>query len=224
MLRLPKLLPLTLVIMMFAASVLVHGMVPADTPIPIHFDAAGQANGFATGRLALYILPLITVAVFGLVRLLPMIDPRGDNIRRSGKALDTVTIATVVLLAAMHAMTLYAVTGHEMALSRIMPFATGVLLIVLGNVMGKIRHNYTFGLKTPWTLADPHIWDKTHRLGGWSMVIGGGLLIVGAGFEALNPVVVMIITIGSVLIPAAYSYWLWRGRAGTNGEGHGTPY
>jgi uncharacterized membrane protein len=55
--------------------------------------------------------------------------------------------------------------------------AVGVLLIAVGNYLGKARRNAIFGLKTPWTLADDTVWDRTHRFTGLGMVLGGIVLI-----------------------------------------------
>jgi len=56
--------------------------------------------------------------------------------------------------------------------------ATGVLLLAVGNYLGKARRNWFIGLKTPWTLADDGVWDKTHRYTGRGLFLGGLALIV----------------------------------------------
>src|SRR6185503_8795883 len=55
--------------------------------------------------------------------------------------------------------------------------ATGVLLIAVGNYLGKARRIAVFGVRTPWTLADATVWDRTHRFTGAAMVLGGLVLI-----------------------------------------------
>ncbi len=56
--------------------------------------------------------------------------------------------------------------------------AVGVLLIAVGNYLGKARRNAIFGVRTPWTLADATVWDRTHRFTGAGMVGGGVVLLV----------------------------------------------
>src|SRR5919204_301408 len=41
---------------------------------------------------------------------------------------------------------------------------------VLGNVIGKVRSNFWMGVRTPWTLASPKVWERTHRLAAWLWV------------------------------------------------------
>ena len=47
---------------------------------------------------------------------------------------------------------------------RVVFLAVAALLLTVGNSLGKVRHNAIFGLKTPWTLGDARVWDKTHRV------------------------------------------------------------
>jgi len=82
-----------------------------------------------------------------------------------------------------------------------------VLVIVLGNVMGKLRRNFFIGIRTPWTLASERVWYATHRLAGKSMV-AAGILSVGAalaggvaGFAAW-----MAIVLAGFLVPVVYSF------------------
>ncbi|MBO5034614.1 MAG: SdpI family protein, partial [Oscillospiraceae bacterium] len=40
-------------------------------------------------------------------------------------------------------------------------------------VMGKIKSNWFMGIRTPWALSDPDVWNKTNRLGGWVFFLTG---------------------------------------------------
>jgi uncharacterized membrane protein len=82
--------------------------------------------------------------------------------------------------------------------------------MLMGNVMGRLKHNYFVGIKTPWTLANEEVWVKTHRLGAilWTC---GGLTGVILTLLNINPewmfiVIVVLIT----LIPVGYSYVIFN--------------
>jgi uncharacterized membrane protein len=57
------------------------------------------------------------------------------------------------------------------------------------------------------------VWMKTHRLAGKLMVIGG-LLLIAAALLPLPSGLVMTLIVGvlgaATIVPAAYSYLLWR--------------
>lgn len=87
------------------------------------------------------------------------------------------------------------------------------LFLVIGNVMRKLRPNYTVGIRTPWTLANERVWDKTHRFGGLVFFIAG-LALMGAALLAVPstlgvPLIVAASLISTVLC-VGKSWLLWR--------------
>ena len=49
----------------------------------------------------------------------------------------------------------------------------GLLLSVLGSLLGQVRPNWFFGIRTPWTLSSERSWTATHRLGRWVLLVMG---------------------------------------------------
>jgi uncharacterized membrane protein len=76
--------------------------------------------------------------------------------------------------------------------------------------MGKVRQNYFVGLKTPWTLNDPEVWQKSQRFAGWAFVLAGLAFIIEAiVWFAVVPVFFAAMAV-MVILPIAYSYLLSR--------------
>ena len=61
--------------------------------------------------------------------------------------------------------------------NRFLNIGFGILLVVLGNIMPKVRRNSAFGLRTKWSLANDRVWQKSQRFGGFASVAAGFLLI-----------------------------------------------
>jgi uncharacterized membrane protein len=84
----------------------------------------------------------------------------------------------------------------------------------MGNWMGKIRRNRLIGIRTPWTLADNDVWDRTNRLGGRFAVVVG--LVVAATGLLLPPLVSVALLLVGVLSltlwACVYSYKLYHAR------------
>ena len=79
-----------------------------------------------------------------------------------------------VLLAALIQVYMIAQAFHlDWSGPRLGGVAIGLVWAMIGNAMGKLNPGHPFGLRTPWTLADPHIWDQTNRFGGRAMVLAG---------------------------------------------------
>lgn len=92
----------------------------------------------------------------------------------------------------------------------------GLLCIVIGNLMPKLKTNPWAGIRVKWTMDDPEIWYKTHRWGGRLWMIGGTLLIAASlGFPArmMGPVFFATILILSIL-PILYAWRLARRKKG----------
>src|SRR5205085_3618863 len=91
------------------------------------------------------------------------------------------------------------------------PVLVGAMFVVIGNVMPRARPNWLFGIRTPWTLTNDRVWERTHRIGGLLFVIAGILLIVAAFAMPATFIPVMIVcVVTAALVPVAYSYFAWR--------------
>ena len=77
---------LVLVIAMIGIAVWIAGIVPDGTRLPIHWDSAGNPNGFAGKWTALLMPAGITAAVSLLFYLLPAIEPREEHLKRDRKS------------------------------------------------------------------------------------------------------------------------------------------
>ena len=202
-----------LVVLMFAGSLAALFELPAGARIPTHFSANGQVDGWAPAAIGLFIIPAVMVAVWLLILVLPQIDPRGKNLIRSGGAYGTIWVALILMLCVSQALIIATALGAQLDVTRIRLAAAGLMFIVVGNVLGKLRWNYTVGIRTPWTLADQRVWDKTHRFGGWLFVIGGLTMVAGV-FIPLSTVVrvwlLLAIVAVVVVLSIGKSYFLWR--------------
>lgn len=54
----------------------------------------------------------------------------------------------------------------------------GWLFIIIGNVMPKLKTNPWAGIRIKWTMEDPEIWYKTHRLAGRLWIVGGLIMMI----------------------------------------------
>ena len=75
-------------------------------------------------------------------------------------------LSAVALLVCVNGLIIAGAVGYEVNMPMAATILIGLLYIIIGNVMPKLRFNYVAGIRTPWTLSDERVWDKTHRLGG----------------------------------------------------------
>lgn len=155
---------------------------PQDAMIAIHFGLNGQPNGFAPKLMGLALMPAIAGLVIGLLALLPRLRPERDRVAASSQPYGTVMIT----LAGVFLITEIALVGHalkpDLNVTRLVSVAVAATLILIGNVLGKVRRNALIGIRTSWALGDDLVWDKTHRFTGRLMVAGGAVLGLAAIF------------------------------------------
>ena len=203
----------TVIVLMAAASVWALAALPRDALVPIHFALDGRVDAWARPPIGLSLLPATALAVLAVFAALA--HGAHGGLARSGTALRTVMLAVIGLLGAAHGVIIAVAFGREVRVTHIMVMLTGLLLVIVGNVMGKVRPNRWLGIRTPWTLADARVWDWTHRFAGRIFVVAGAALVVAAmALPAGNVLgVILLATIALVVIaPCAKSYLLWRDR------------
>jgi uncharacterized membrane protein len=195
--------------------------VGAGAHVPIHFDLSGTPNNYAPAWFGLFILPAIGALLWLLPAILPRIDPRGENVQRSGRALGTILLTATIVIGLAQAMIVCATLGIRIDTTHLVGVMVGGMFIAIGNVFGKLRWNYTVGIRTPWTLADERVWDQTHRFGGWVFVLGGALMAVLSLLlprTANTPVMIGLIVL-MVALPIVKSYTLWSRMRHQAGQG-----
>ena len=205
-----------LTLLMFALATWAFFQVPDTARVPIHFGLSGAPDRWAGPLVGLFLMPVVAALTSCVMLILPFIDPRRENLRRSLKAFGVGWVAVVTLLALIHGLIIAVALGRDVDAARIVPALVGILFVVIGNVLGKVRPNFSMGIRTPWALSDDGNWDKTHRFGGWIFVIGGMVMVVAAvtvSEERVRAGMFVVVLIGIVLLPLVKSYLLWRRRA-----------
>lgn len=171
-----------------------------------HWGADGVANGYADKSMYYWLgaLPLI---IYISMIIFPKIDPRRQNYALHEKAYKIFQIGITFFMVAVTWVSVAINLGINIPISFIIPFGLGILFILMGNYMPQIRHNYFFGIKTPWTLADETVWKKTHRLGGYLFMISGVVTLLSAFFQSALFIIAMTVTLLlTVAVTFVYSY------------------
>ncbi|MDR3686892.1 MAG: SdpI family protein [Coriobacteriia bacterium] len=199
----PK-LPLVLIAAMFVVGALVYPQLPAR--IPMHWGPSGQIDRWGTRSfLTVFFAPLTTLAVYVLMWLVPYLDPQRANLLRSKQVYSIALELLAGMMTIVFVGQLYASSNNALPMASIVEVATGVMLVVIGNYMGRVKRNWTMGVRTRWTLSDDTVWAKTNRLGGRMLMVAGLLAIVGAFLPPLVGVALIVLPL-LVILPVIYIY------------------
>jgi uncharacterized membrane protein len=178
--------------------------------VPTHWDLGGHVNGYSSRIVAVSLMPIVIAFTWVLMLVLPVISPRGFRFDQSADAYYESLLAVIAVLVVLHFIVLRAQLGLSAPPNTQFFIPIGILLVILGNLMGKFRKNFFIGVRTPWTLASDEVWLRTNRLGGRLSVIGGLALIVCSFFSAAAAPALVVIVAIVALIPVMYSYFLYK--------------
>lgn len=193
-----------------AMSVIAYPFLPDE--MPIHWNYSGMVDGYGSKLIVLAVIPIGVFLLYLLLRYVPKIDPRKKNYERFARTYGWFRVSILMILVMLQGVTILASFGLALNMGMIIQIGLGALFIFLGNLMPKIQPTYFVGIRTPWTLANDHVWRKTHQLAGKVWVICGFLMIP----LALIPVGVVQFTvlIGfiaiMILVPVIYSYYVYK--------------
>ena len=177
--------------------------------LPTHFGVDGAADGWSGKGFAVFGLPLMMLGFHIVIFFATRLDKqnRGHNekvMNLVGLIFPVMSIVNSVIIYS-HAMDL------ELNLSMLLFPMLGLLFIVIGNWLPKIKQNSTLGIKIKWTLYNEENWNRTHRFAGFVWVIGGVIFCL-MGFVAekallfLLPLEVILLA----CVPMVYSWNLAR--------------
>jgi len=209
---------------MLAVSTWAWFHLPSGTSIPIHWGADGQPDHFAHGPFALFMTPAMTALIAMVFWVIPLLEPRRFNIAASGKFYRATWIGVILLLAAIHGAALYAALHTGTSVSNVVVATVCLLIIVVGNYLGKTRSMFLAGVRTPWTLTSEYSWQRTHSLAGKLFIAAGALGFAAAiTLPAKEASHIFLYALGvSVVISVIVSYVYWR-RDPLRHTGDGTP-
>ena len=173
----------------------------------IHWGVDGAADGFGTKAFAVLGVPAILAALNLLCMVLSAFDQKEQNKKAMRMVFWIMPLMSLVICSTIYAVSM----GKKVDIGLLMPLLFGVLFLVIGNYMPKVKQNSTLGIKISWTLNNEENWNKTHRLAGkvWA---GGGLLML---LSVLLPVtwsigVLLVCTVVIVATPVIYSYRIYK--------------
>jgi uncharacterized membrane protein len=161
---------------MLAAAGGAYRLAPAH--LAVRWNIYGEPSGFADRGVALLLLPAIALALTAVFALVPAVAPARSRLDRSAVAWTAVWMVVILQLLFGQILLIAANLDTQLDVPRLCALCAAAVIFVVGNWMGKIRYNFVFGLRTPWTLADERVWDKTHRFAGRLMAPAAVVLAI----------------------------------------------
>lgn len=181
-----------ILLLTFVVSVYFYGQMP--DMMASHWNIQGEVDGYMPKFWALFLVPVISAAMFLLFIAVPKIDPLKANIEKFRKHYEIFILLVLAFMLYIHLLTVLWSMGTTFNIMQALSPAFGVLFFYCGTLVANAKQNWFIGIRTPWTMSSERVWNKTHRL--------GGRLFKASGIIALFGVLVPDYAILLVLIPA----------------------
>ena len=199
--------------------IVVYQKLPERVPVNFGFDGTVNAYG---DRATLWMMAGLGPLMALLFQFLPRIDPKRQNYAKFQRYYDQFAIfMELFLLVVFGLVVTETLRPGTVSIGRAVTALISIMLVLLGNMMGKIKHNYFFGIRTPWTLADPDVWTRTHTLGG-KLWFALGVVLLPCSLllpEQAFFVVLMGGLLGTTALVIVLSYlWYRQKQRGQGGE------
>ena len=202
------------VIILFAVTAYLYPSLP--NPMPSHWNAAGEVDGYMNKPWGAYLLPLCAFGTWLLFLVIVLFSPQGFRLDKFMPVVGILQLVTTGFMVCVSVLVLLAAKGYPIDMNSFIGPAIGLVLIITGNYMSKLRKNFFMGIKTPWTLASDEVWDRTHRLGAKTFMAGGFLCL----FQPLvdNAWYMISVILFASLTPVVYSFVVYKNLEGFEKE------
>ena len=154
--------------------------------------------GWVVAILVALLLPLSATVIYVSATLILKKETSGIENNDVAATYSRMLFAVIFFVVALQGLIVGSLVGAippVAGLARTPIVLFGLLGIFVGNLLPRTRPNLALGIRTPRTLSDRQIWQKTHRIAGYLAVFLGVLFVVGGtllpphGVEAiLGPV------------------------------------
>lgn len=176
-----------------------------------HWDMNGAVNGTMSRFWLVLLMPVLALVLAASLTIAPKLDPKRRNFPLHAGAYWVVTNAVLLFLALVHVLVIGYNLGWPIQLQVVMMPGLGLLFIVIGNVLTRVRPNWIFGIRTPWTLSSEVSWRETHRIGGYGFVVAGVAVVIASIVAPAIAIYVMIIGVSiATLLAVVWSYVAWK--------------
>ena len=165
-----------LVLVAIAATALCFSQLP--DLLPIHWDMHGRPPDFQPKWWAAWVVPVSAVLV--TTSLAWLLTPEADvyDHHQCCRGLDELPLRR-------HLVCRDASIGIASSVTCL--WASALLLMAVGNILGKLTWDFFVGIRTYWTVDDPDVWERTHRASGPVYVFGGLAILVASIAHAPTP-------------------------------------
>ena len=194
----------SLVLFSFGIGIYFYPQMPEK--MASHWNIKGEVDGCLSKFWGLFLMPIILISVVLLYLIVPKIDPLKENIEKFRKYFDGFIVLLLLFLFYLYVLTIFWNLGLKFDIGQAIIPALAILFYYCGILLEKAKRNWFIGIRTPWTLSNDMVWEKTHKIGGKLFKIAGIVTILGIFFQKYILFFIFVPIILVVVYTTIYSY------------------
>lgn len=183
--------------------------------IPAHYNINNEVDRWGS-KYEILILPVTTI-LFGqflllMVRIAKKNEIQGNNNEKNGLIIGSCSllifniISGVMIYSGFYSSVKLSFASFE--LEQLVLLFVGIIFIVIGNLMPKLKKNAVLGFRTKHSMKNDEIWKKCQRISGITIMITGMLIAI---FSLIfHSIILYVLTAVVILLGLAidliYSY------------------
>lgn len=203
-----KWVPYLVLVLMLALGAFFLTKMPEQ--VPIHWNIKGEADGYGSRLFFVLLLPVLTLIILLFFEAIPKMGVYKRNLESFKSQFDGFKIAIALFMLYLYLILGLNGLGAAVNVVSYIVLGFGFLFIYAGHILKFVKRNYFIGIRTPWTLADERVWNKTHKIGSKSFIVNGLVILSGLLFPAYAVYIMLISVLTNVLFLFAYSYVIYR--------------
>ena len=183
--------------------------------IPAHYNIENKVDRWGS-KYEILIFPIVTI-LFGqflliMGRIAKKQEVQGNNNEKNSLIIG---ICSLLIFNIISGVMIYSslskadkLTFATFEFEQILFFFVGIIFIVIGNVMPKLKKNSVLGFRTKYSMKNDEIWKKCQRISGiTTMITGVVILIFSLIFHHLTLYILTISTmVFSLITDLIYSH------------------
>ena len=207
-LRKSEIISLLIIMISFIIGIYFYSLLPDK--VASHWNARGEVDGYMSKFGGLFLMPIISLVLLLLFIIIPKIDPLKHNIEKFRKYFDGFIVLMMLFLFYLYILTILWNIGVRFNFVHLLVPIFSIFFYYCGILIQKAQRNWFIGIRTPWTLSNEEVWNKTHKIGGKLFKIAGIISLIGillpeyALFFVICPVII------ASLFPVIYSYFEYQ--------------
>lgn len=171
-----------------------------------HWNIQGQVDGYLSRFWGLFLMPIISTVLFAFFVLIPKIDPLKENIEKFKTYYERFVLLILGFLLYLYLFTILWNQGVKLPIITFLIPSFAILFYYLGVLLEHAKQNWFIGIRTPWTLSNNTVWDKTHKVGAKLFKVAGVISLLGLVFSQLAFFFVLVPVILFATYLVVYSY------------------